>query len=340
MKKIKVGVIGAGIWGETHVTIFNEHPYAEVVAICDLNRQKVEAIAAKYNIKNVFSDYNDVVKSDCDMISIVTPDFLHADIAVAAANAGKHILIEKPLATTREDIFRILEAVEKNKVRAMVDLHNRWSPPFNTAKQVIESGDLGQPYSAYMRLNDIKWVATDMLPWAAKSSILWFLGSHTIDTVNWMFNDVPEYVYSVKREGLLKSLGVDTVDMYMSTLQYKHGGIAQIENGWVTPNSNTCINDSKFNMLCTDGKIDIDASSHNLIQINAGKKVYVPDIIVKNKIFGEARGFAYQSVKSFIDNLYSGKAFGVSLQEAANVSLIILAIMKSSESSKPEKVEY
>lgn len=340
MEKVKIGVIGAGTWGETHVTIFNEYPYSEVVAICDLNKPKAEELAAKYNIKHVFSDYHDLLKCDIDAVSVVTPDFLHADIAVAAANAGKHLLIEKPLATTREDVFRIVEAAEKNRVRVMVDLHNRWSPPFHAAKQTVESGEIGSPYSAYMRLNDIKWVATDMLPWAAKSSILWFLGSHTVDTVNWFFNDVPEYVFSVKREGLLKKQNIDTVDLYLSTLQYKHGGIAQIENGWVTPNNNTCVNDIKFDLLCTEGKIDIDASSHNLIQVVAPQRVFDPDIIVQNKIFGKANGFAFQSVRSFVENLYSGKEFGVSLEEAANVSLIILAIMKSSESGRPEKVEY
>ncbi|MCG8498886.1 MAG: Gfo/Idh/MocA family oxidoreductase [Firmicutes bacterium] len=340
MEKIKAGIVGAGIWGETHATILNEHPLCEVVAICDLDKQKAEAAASKFNIKNVYSDYNELVKCNCDMVSIVTPDFLHGDIAVAAANAKKHILIEKPLATNREDVYRITEAVEKNNVRGMVDLHNRWSPPFNTAKQALDSGELGVPYSAYMRLNDVKWVATDMLPWAAKSSILWFLGSHTVDTVNWFFDDIPEYVYSVKREGLLKNLGVDTVDMYMTTLQYKNGGIVQIENGWITPNSNTCINDIKFNLLCTEGKVDIDASNHNLIQINTENKVYTPDILVKNNIFDQAKGFSYESIRSFVDSLYSGKEFRVSLQDAANVSLIILAIMESAQTGKPVKVNY
>ena len=72
-----------------------------------------------------------------------------------------------------------MEAVKRNGVRCMVDLHNRWNAPFNTCKQLIEAGKLGDPYTAYIRHSDIKWCATDLLPWAAKSSILWFLGSHS-----------------------------------------------------------------------------------------------------------------------------------------------------------------
>ena len=96
--------------------------------------------------------------------------------------------------------MRILKAVRANNVRAMVDLHNRWSPPFNAAKQAVDKGELGEVYSGYFRLNDVKWVATDMLSWAAKSSILWFLGSHSVDTLSWLMNSRIKRVYTVSRE--------------------------------------------------------------------------------------------------------------------------------------------
>ncbi|KAK9674713.1 Oxidoreductase family, NAD-binding Rossmann fold [Popillia japonica] len=128
-------------------------------------------MAAKLDVQEVYQDYREMFqKADCDAVAIVTPDYAHAEVAEAAANAGKNMLIEKPLATTRDDVYRIVNAVEKNQVRAMVDLHNRWSPPFNAAYESVAGGELGKIYSAYMRLNDVKWVATDMLPWAANSS--------------------------------------------------------------------------------------------------------------------------------------------------------------------------
>jgi len=136
MKIIKMALIGAGTWGANHARIYKAHPFADVVAICDMNREKAERVAREEGIPRVFTDYNEMFREvDCDAVAIVTPDFAHADAAVAAANAGKHILIEKPLATTREDVFRILEAVERNGVRGMVDLHNRWNPPFHSAWQ-------------------------------------------------------------------------------------------------------------------------------------------------------------------------------------------------------------
>lgn len=341
MEKIRMGIVGAGVWGETHAGIYNEHQFAEAVAICDSNREKAEKLAAKFGIKEVYTDYKEMAqKASCDAIAIVTPDFLHADIAIACANAGKHLLIEKPLATTRDDVYRMMDAFDKNRVRVMVDLHNRWNPAINATKQEIDAGTLGKPYSAYGRLNDVKWVATDMLSWAAKSSILWFLGSHSLDTLRWLMDSDVERVYAVSKKGVLKELGVDVPDMYLTTLEFKNGCIAQMENGWITPNANTCINDYKFTILGTDGMVNIDCSSHNMIQMVTDSKVTTPDILVKNKIAGRVKGFAYESIRSFIDRLIDGQDFLVSKEDAANTSLALLAVLESAEKREPVTVKY
>lgn len=341
MEKLKMAIVGAGIWGENHARIYKAHPFAEIVAICDTNIEKGRMVASRVGIDKVYDDYTKMFEeSDCDAVAIVTPDFLHADIAVAAAEHKKHILIEKPLATTREDVLRILEAVRKNGVRAMVDLHNRWSPPFNVAKQAIEKGELGKIYSGYFRLNDIKWVATDMLPWAEKSSILWFLGSHSADTLSWLFNSRVSRVYAVSRSEILQEAGINTVDEYLSTLEFENGCVAQMENGWITPNANPCVNDIKCNLLGTAGMIAIDASHHNLVQMYTDQKVTVPDMIVQNHIFGQPKGFAFESIRSFVDCVLSGEDFHVSIEEAACASLVILAIMESSSTRMPVEMDY
>lgn len=341
MQHVRMAIIGAGIWGENHAKIYQAHPFCDVVAICDLNLKKAQESATRLGIKHVYDDCETMLQSvACDAVAIVTPDFAHTLPALCAAKHKKHILIEKPLATTLEDVQSIMVAVRENKVRAMVDLHNRWSPPFHAAKQAIERGDLGEMYTGYFRLNDVKWVATDMLPWAAKSSILWFLGSHSVDTLNWLFNSRVTRVYCVARDGVLKSQNVDTVDTYLTTLEYENGCIAQMENGWITPNANPCLNDIKCNLLGTKGMIAIDASNHNLIQMYTDDKVTVPDVLVQNHIFGAPRGFAFESIRSFVDCLISGKAFPVSLEAAAQASLVILAIMESAENRMPVDVDY
>ena len=343
MKPIKMGVIGAGgTWGQTHVSIYKEHPLASVTAICDLNRSSAEAAAAKLGIPQeaVYTDYRELLRhADVDAVAIVTPDFLHAELAVACAKAKKHMLIEKPLATTREDVDRMMEAIAQNGVRAMVDLHNRWSPPFNAAWSAIHSGKYGNPCTAYFRLNDIRWVATDLLKWSAKSSILWFLGSHSLDTLRWLMGSEPSEIYAVKHEGVLRAEGIDTADAYQTTIKFRNGAIAQMENGWIDPNGNGCVNDIKFNMVLERGKIDIDTSSHGMMEIADDRQAVVPDVLVSNFVFGKCRGFAYESIRSFIDQLYTGEEFHVTLRDAANTSLSILKIMESAENGKPVLVD-
>lgn len=341
MSKLKFAIIGAGVWGETHAYLYQEHPLVDLVAICDLNKARAEKLAQKFGIKQVYSDHRQMLKEvDLDAVAIVTPDFAHAQLAVDCANAGKHILLEKPLATTREDVEAIVNAVKSNNVRLMVDLHNRWNPPIAVAKQALDDGELGDPVSAYYRLNDIKWVATDMLPWAAKSSILWFLGSHAVDTVRWFMNDEVETVYAASSSGVLKKLGVDTTDIYQYILEFRHGGIASLENGWITPNTYPCVNDIKFNITGTKGMMNLDLSNSQMIERFTDEKNDRPDVLVRHFVHGKAKGFAYESIRHFVDKLASGEKFLVSVEDAANTSLVILAIMESARTGKPVKVQY
>ena len=330
MKQIRMGIVGAGTWGETHASIYAEHLFADPVAICDMNEERARAIADKYGIRKVYTDYHD----------LAADEEVDAVIAVAMADAKKNILIEKPLATTKEDIARICEAVNRNQVRCMVDLHNRWNPPFNTAKQEISSGKLGTPYTAYIRHSDVKWVATDMLSWASKSSILWFLGSHSLDSLRWLFDDEVKRVYSVKKEGILKELGVDTPDIYLTTIEFEKGGVAHMENGWVTPNGNRNINDFRCSVMCTEGMISLDLSSHNLIEEVTEEKASVPDILVSNMVFDRCKGLSYESIRDFVDRLVDGREFRVTLEDARKTALAIIAIHESADTGLPVEVEY
>ena len=98
---VKMAIIGAGTWGKNHAQIYNAHPFAETVAICDANLSKAQAVAQELGIPQVYQDYHEMLeKSGCDAVAIVTPDYLHAEMTIACARAKKAVLIEKPLATT------------------------------------------------------------------------------------------------------------------------------------------------------------------------------------------------------------------------------------------------
>ncbi|MDR0841309.1 MAG: Gfo/Idh/MocA family oxidoreductase [Christensenellaceae bacterium] len=338
---IKMGIVGAGLWAQQHAKLFQEIPDVECVAICDVNEAKAKEFAAQFQIPKIYTSHKELLeKSGCDALSIVTPDFLHTEIVVDAANAGMDMLIEKPLATEKEDVYRIVEAVRKSKVRVMVDMHNRFSPPFNNAKSILDSGCFGKAINAYFRLNDVRSVATDMLKWASKSSILWFLGSHSLDTLNWLLNSRPKEVFARSSRGVLDAAGVDAVDVYQASLLYENGVIAQMENGWITPNGNPCVNDIKFNVVCECGKLDIDASNNTLLKVTSDTRMDTGDCIVANQVFGSMKGFAYESIRSFLEKLKSGEDFYVSLEDSANVVLALLNIMESAVTGKIITCDY
>lgn len=339
-RQLRIALIGCGNWGLSHAKLYHEDPRVSLTGVCDLVYEKALHAAHLSDLPDscAFTDYKKMLDTiECDAVAIVTPDFAHREYAVYSAERKKHLLIEKPLATTREDADQMMAAIEKNGVRAMVDYHNRWNPPFALIKEQILGGDIGRPYSAYIRLNDQKWVAKKMLPWAAKSSILWFLGSHATDTLRWLFDSEVDTVYAVSRSGVLKDEGVDTVDMYQYTYTFKNGCIAQVENSWITPDSNVNVNDFKCNVLGTKGMYNLDLSGHNLIQ-RFTDTASTPDILVNNFVRDAAMGFAYQSVRHFVDAMISGDPFYVSLDDAYNTTMTLLSVFESAETGLPVKV--
>lgn len=343
MKKIKMAIMGAGIWGHTHAYLYDKNPNVEITGVCDLNISRAREVSEKFNFgsNTAFDDHIKMLNTiECDAVAIVTPDHLHRKLAVDCANHKKHILLEKPLATTKEDVLAIVKAVKDSGVRIMVDLHNRWSPPFAITKKAIDEGEIGTPCSAYFRLNDTKWVATDMLSWAAKSSILWFLGSHSLDTLRWMFNDEVDTVYSVSSRGILEAEGVDTEDIFQSVIKFKNGGIATMENGWITPNGHPCINDIKFNITGPKGMFSLDLSNSQMIERFTDEKCDRPDVLVKHFIHSNPRGFSYESINDFVNKLLTGDEFLVTLKDSVNTCLSILAIIESAKTGAPVKVEY
>ncbi len=341
MKKMKAAVIGAGIFGSFHVKALSEMPMVEVVAICDLNQARAQQIAAEYNVPQVYTSHMEMLqKSGCDFVTIATPDHLHAQLAVDVANAGRPFLVEKPFATTRDDILRMRDAIARNNVRVMCDLHNRSSQPYAMAKAIIDSGRFGNVYNMYVRLNDNKSVATDMLSWSSSSSILWFLGSHSLDLMSYLCGSRPKTVYSLSRKGILEKLGVNTVDIYQTSIEFENGVIGQMENGWIVPNGNTALIDMKCNVTCEKGAFNMNTSNCDMLQVLSEERTETPNCIARPIINGRVEGFAPNNIQSFVRCLADDTPFNITVEEAADTCLAILAIMESAEKRLPVDVQY
>lgn len=340
IKKIKCGVIGCGRLGRFHAEIFKNYRYSDLSAVCDNDYGKAEEMGKLFKV-NFYTDYNKMLENEeIDAVGIATPDFAHTEPIIACANKKKHILCEKPLVTKEDDLERVVKSINKEKIRIMVNYSNRWNVPFNIIKEKISSGILGKPINAYMRLNNTIYVPEEYITWANKTSILWFLGSHSVDIITWILNDKVEKVYSVCHKGVLKSKGINCADTFLTILNFKNGTIVQLENGWVTPNTNTSINDIKFNLLCTKGMINIDGSSSSYFQVFSEQKIENPDFSIRPKLYGIYFGYAAESIRSFIRSISLEEDFVIDFKESINVNKILFSILESSKKGCSIDINY
>ncbi|MGD9496200.1 MAG: Gfo/Idh/MocA family protein [Armatimonadota bacterium] len=330
------GVIGTGVWGETHLMTYATHPGADLVCICDLNEELVRQRAEQYGAACWTTDFRELLaRDDIDAVSVVTPDFLHREIAVAAAEAGKHILLEKPMATTIEDCEAMIAAAQASGVTLMVDFHNRWNPAMWGIKQTIQSGELGEPQMMTLRLNDTIYVPTGMLSWAGKSTVVWFLGSHSVDLVRWLFEDEVTRVYSVSRSRVLPARGVDTPDFFLTTLELGRGGVAQIENCWIMSTAMPTVFDFKAEVIGSEGTCFVDCSSHRMLQTFTPKGPSYPDVAVRTQVHGQPAGFGVQSIRHFADCVIEGREPLVSPTDGLENTRVLVAIHESARRGEP-----
>lgn len=339
MKQIGFGVIGTGIVGGAwHAHVYSHAPKARLVAVCDLNEQLAHEVAQKYGAAQVYTDYHKLLENpEIQAVSIATPDFAHREIAVAAAEAGKHILVEKPLATTVEDAEAIVNAARKAGVKLMVDFHNRVSPPFSGAKRSVQNGEIGKPVYIYARLSNTTFVATKMLPWASKSSALWFLASHTTDMAHWLLEDEPKRVYAVSRSGILQEMGVDTQDFHVAIVEFKGGAVVTLENAWILPETEPMVFNLKFEVLGSKGSIYINTSDHRLVQKFTSEEASLPDVL--GITFGgdspRLGGFVLEAIAQFVDAVADDAPVLATGEDGLLVTRVLSAISESAKSGRP-----
>jgi predicted dehydrogenase len=332
-------LIGAGTFGERHAQAYSRHPEIDFACVCDLNGTRANEIAGKYGARRATTRIEDVLSDPTiRAVSIVTPDHLHRDTAIAAARAGKHILCEKPLATTVEDALEIEAVARDNGVKLMVDFHNRVNPPFVQARDAVLRGDLGSPAYVYARLSNTTFVATEMLKWASQSSALWFLCSHMLDITRWLLNDEVRRVYAVARDGVLKSQGVDTADFHVAIVEFSRGAVATFEHAWILPRSHATVKDLKYELLGSAGALAIDASHNRTIEIYTESKASFPDVLAP-PTGPHLTGFVLDSIVRFVDSVIHDAPLLATAADGVANTRALCAIAESARTGQPVELD-
>ena len=332
------GVIGTGLWGEFHALVYSSHAGAELAAVCDVDEQRAREIAHKYGARRWYTRYADLLADPAvEAVTVATPDHLHREVGVAAARAGKHILMEKPLALTVADCGAVIDAAQEAGVKLMVDFHNRWSPPFNALKESIGAGEMGDPLLINARLNNTIFVPTEMLRWAGQSATIWFTGSHLIDIATWLIGREPQRVYSVSRSTVLAARGINTPDFFETTIEFAGGAVAVVENCWILPNSEPNIVDFKLKCVGSKGSASID-TTHNRTLEQYGERNGFRDVLGMVDIFGQKKGFALESIHYFADCVIHDRQPSPCGEDGLRNTATICAALESAKTGMPVTV--
>jgi predicted dehydrogenase len=239
MSKVKVAVFGCGaIAQRRHIPEYAGNPNAELVAFADPVLERAQQMAEKYGGK-AYVSYEELLKNEkVDAVSVCTPNYLHASMSIAAANAGAHVLVEKPMATTEEEGLQMIEAARKNGVYLMVGHNQRLMPPHVKAKEILDSGKLGKVLTfrtAFGHPGPEGWSVDGRGSWffrkeEASMGAMGDLGVHKSDFIRHLLSDevseVAAFVGTIHKEG------TDVDDNATCLLRMKSGAIGTLVASW------------------------------------------------------------------------------------------------------------
>ena len=336
MKVLKTAIVGCGLFGENHLKAYAECPRARCVAVFDLNRKRAKAVAKAYGLE-VADSLDDIARDrSIKAVSIATPDFAHTDTALALLEAGKHLLIEKPLTTATAEARQI--AARKKKRTVMVDFHNRWNPAFLAIKARIDAGELGKPVMAYARLSNPVTIPFGMLAWSGKSGPQWFLMPHTVDIVRWLTGCQRALrVHAVGSKGVLKRRGADTYDAIQALVEFERC-FATIETCWIMPKTWPNLIDFRVNLVGTRSTCQAVATSQG-VSVSTPKEYVTPMISGLQDAHGRPFGFVVMPIYHFVDCILDGATPLATVDDGIAATQIIEAAVRSIEQGRTVEID-
>lgn len=225
-------IVGCGRVSKKHIEVLTKHlPDARLVAVCDIQRERAEAVGTQLNIP-YFSDYHDMLvrHPEIDVVNVLTPSGDHSRHVIDIAKFKKHIVVEKPMALTLADAEDMIRECDRNGVRLFVVKQNRTNPPIRELKQAVTHGRLGKLVMGTVRVrwcrtqeyyNQDSWRGT----WAKDGGVLMNQASHHVDLLTWLMGDVESvFAYSSTR-----LVNIETEDTAVAVLKFCNGALGVIE---------------------------------------------------------------------------------------------------------------
>ena len=331
-KKLKVANIGMK-FGMSHVEGAMGFG-AEIAAICDSNEENLRFAGERYGIpeEKRFTDYMDIVNNDdIDVVTVAIPDQQHVKVSCDLLRAGKHVLCEKPLALTREDIEEIVKVADESDCKFMVGQICRFTPAFEKAKEIVESGTIGEIYFIeseyahdYMKIVD---------NWRADPNRHGVIGGgcHAIDLLRWLAGD-PQEVFAYGTHKLLPQVPYDDATIAIMKFDENVAGKVFVSTGCKRDYTmRTVIYGTKGTLIC-----DNTSPTMTLFVTDDEGVTQEPQTI-------EVQVNNHNAVKEFevfADAILNDKPVATDAREGAKTVAVCHAIVESSATGKIVKPNY
>lgn len=331
---LNIAVVGSGFMGQLHARTIAESPSVNLAAVVDLNEKVARPIAQKFGTKFHDSIAGALADGNIDAYVVALPDKLHHDVSVEILRAGKPVLLEKPMAHSLEAARHIAAAAEEGSARLLVGQILRYDPRYAAAAAAVAAGRIGEVlHLTAGRISD-RSVGIRM---NGNSSVLFYLGVHDVDAIQWITGQRITRVYSRAVRKLMPSLGVDSEDAILSVVDLENGAVGVLDNGW-TRRADTPIQiDGRFEVFGTDGVLEIDVRDHG-VKIYSDK-LELPDALHWPEVNGRIFGDLPAELAHFADAILNNTPFVISVDEAMRDVAVNDAILRSVASGQPEDVE-
>lgn len=341
-KKIKIGVIGTGSISNEHISAYLKNPNVELYAFCDIDAERVKTMAEKYKVEKTFTDMNEMLKlEEIDAVSVCTWNAAHMPCAVAALNAGKHVLCEKPMATTADEARLMKEAAEKNNKLLMIGFVRRYGNDCKILKDFISTdyfGDIYYTKATYLRRNGNPggWFGDKSL---SAGGPLIDLGVHVIDLVRYLLgNPKPVSIYGATFQKLLNRPNIkevkdynassqstnvcDVEDLASAMIRFDNGAVLSIEASF---SLNIKKDEGKIELFGTKGGAKIDPELEMYTEVND----YLADVKLNAPTALNFDGLFANEINHFVDCVINNTECKSPAQDGIDIMTILDAIYES-----------
>lgn len=325
MAEIRLGIVGLGRFAKLHIECLQQIPSVNIVAICDIRSEQVEAMAQELKC-NGYTDIQEMLRCEAlDALDVLTPESYHYEAVMTGLEAGCHVFVEKPLEcdlTLAEQMIRF--ATEQGKL-LMVGHVTRFDPRYINMKQSIERGDIGRIRSIYARRSDKR----EYFGLYKRTPVVFILGVHDIDQILWYKNELPVEVYAKR------SSSAEGEDMVCAMLTFQDGSVAMMDSNWLAPKCWPAPQD-QFTQIMGDKGLLRMQNPDQAFSVCSDELYDFPYMYANRNINGKLEGALLSELSHFADCILTSKPSTILRPEdALNVIRVATAINRSSEQGVP-----